>query len=116
MTALAKIHQDVIRFRCDRSNARAAVTVTQLNILRARCWARALLVAAGVFDLHDAVDELQLDAERDGLIDQFGQDLIQETLAEPFMGSMTGNWTQKAIGMRKAGTKPRKNIGISFRQ
>jgi hypothetical protein len=34
--------------------------------------------------LHEAVDELQAAAERDGLVDWLGQDTIQAIMAEAF--------------------------------
>jgi hypothetical protein len=34
--------------------------------------------------LHDAVDQLQHDAERDGLIDRLGQDAVQAIMSEAF--------------------------------
>jgi hypothetical protein len=49
-----------------------------------RCWARARLVAENALDLHEAVDGLQADAERDGLVDDLGQDAVQEILAAAF--------------------------------
>ena len=36
------------------------------------------------FDLHEAVDVLQADAERAGLIDQLGQDRVQQIIADAF--------------------------------
>lgn len=45
---------------------------------------RALLYAAGKLPLHDAVDELQAVAERDGIVAAIGQDAVQAILAEVF--------------------------------
>jgi hypothetical protein len=50
----------------------------------ARAEARAILFEASEFDLHEAVDVLQHDAERDGLVDRIGQDALQEILAYIF--------------------------------
>jgi hypothetical protein len=49
-----------------------------------RCWANAQLVAAGELALHEAVDGLQADAERDGLVAELGQDAVQMILATAF--------------------------------
>jgi hypothetical protein len=53
-------------------------------VFTARAEARALLWQAGEFDLHEAVDILQRDAERDGLVDQIGQDEVQRIIAAAF--------------------------------
>jgi len=89
MTALAKIHRHVIRFRRDRSNASAAVTrPDRLEVFRARCWARAVLFAAGeIADVHTAVDTLQAAAESSGLIEALGQDAIQAIISTAFAGA-----------------------------
>lgn len=65
-------------------NAPARVKVAPIQAFRARCEARALLVAFGELDLHDAVDKLQADAVRDGLVDEIGQDAVQAMMAEAF--------------------------------
>jgi hypothetical protein len=52
-------------------------TVDPITAFRARCDARAYLVAAGEYDLHQAFDELQVDAVQSGLVAEYGQDLIQ---------------------------------------
>ena len=51
--------------------------------------ARPLLWQAGASDLHEAVDKLQADAVRDGLVAEIGQDEVQHILAEAFGGTMT---------------------------
>ena len=61
-----------------------------LDILIARAEARALLYAAGQLELHDAVDELQTAAVRDGLVVSLGRDEVQRILAEAF--SAIGDW------------------------
>jgi hypothetical protein len=58
--------------------------VSRLEIFRARVEARALLWQAGQIDLHEAVDKLQADAERDGLVDEIGQDEVQRVMAAAF--------------------------------
>jgi hypothetical protein len=62
---------------------------TQLQIdlvavFTARAEARALLWFAGELFLHDAVDVLQADAERDGLVTAIGQDAVQAIMAAAF--------------------------------
>jgi hypothetical protein len=56
----------------------------RLAIFIARAEARAMLWGAGEFDLHEAVDKLQADAERDGLVAEFGQDRVQQLIAATF--------------------------------
>ena len=62
----------------------AELSPSAVEVFRLRCWARAHLWAAGVLGLHEAVDVLQSDAERDGLIDNIGQDAVQAIIAENF--------------------------------
>jgi hypothetical protein len=50
----------------------------------ARAEARALLWQANFMDLHEAVDKLQADAERDGLVAAIGQDRLQQILSAEF--------------------------------
>jgi hypothetical protein len=59
---------------------------SRLEVFQLRAWARAYLWAACEFDLHEAVDVLQRDAERDGLVAEIGQDAVQRFLAEAFGG------------------------------
>jgi hypothetical protein len=54
------------------------------EIFRERCEARAILCEACVFDLHEAVDVLQADAERTGLVAEIGPDAVQAILAKAF--------------------------------
>lgn len=49
-----------------------------------RCEAKAYLVEVGYLALHDAVDELQQAAIAYGLVDECGQDEIQNILAAAF--------------------------------
>lgn len=57
---------------------------SSLEIFVARCEARAALWQAGELTLHDAVDQLQATAERDGLVNQIGQDATQAILSAAF--------------------------------
>jgi hypothetical protein len=58
-----------------------------LEIFRERCEARCLLVSNGLMDLQTAVDQLQEVAVAQGLVKQYGQDEIQQVMAESF-----GRW------------------------
>jgi hypothetical protein len=60
----------------------AAARVDALKAFKLRCWARAELLAAREFDLHEVVDELQAAAERDGLIEAIGQDAVQRLMRD----------------------------------
>jgi hypothetical protein len=61
-----------------------AARLSAVAVFVARAEARALLWQAGEFDLHEAVDELQAAAERDGLVAELGQDRVQAIIAEAF--------------------------------
>jgi hypothetical protein len=63
---------------------RQSAKASPLEIFRERCEARAMLVAGGMMPLQDAVDQLQESAAAQGLVAQYGQDRIQEILAESF--------------------------------
>jgi hypothetical protein len=68
-----------------RKRAAPAVRLSALAVFVARAQARATLWRqASEFDLHHAVDVLQADGERDGLVDQIGQDEVQRIIAEAF--------------------------------
>ncbi len=54
------------------------------SVFCARCEARAILWSEMMLDLHEAVDELQMSAERDGLVAELGQDKIQQIMSEAF--------------------------------
>jgi hypothetical protein len=54
------------------------------DVFRERCEARAILFAVGEIDLHGAVDVLQADAERSGLVAEIGQDVVQAIMAAAF--------------------------------
>jgi hypothetical protein len=60
------------------------IKLDPVAVFEARCEARALLFAAGELDLHQAVDELQADAVRDGLVAGIGQDEVQSIMADAF--------------------------------
>jgi hypothetical protein len=60
------------------------IRIDPLTVFAARAWARAELYAACVYDLHEAVDVLQADAVSTGLIDQLGQDRVQQIIADAF--------------------------------
>jgi hypothetical protein len=49
-----------------------------------RAEARGLLWSLGEYTLIEAVDVLQADAERDGLLELIGQDRVQEILSTAF--------------------------------
>jgi hypothetical protein len=55
-----------------------------LKVFIARAEARALLWQAGEFDLHEAIDELQAAAVRDGLVAAIGQDEVQAIMSAAF--------------------------------
>lgn len=58
--------------------------IPAVDIFRERAEARAILVNACVYDLQDAVDGLQADAERSGLVAHIGQDAVQRMMADAF--------------------------------
>ncbi len=55
-----------------------------LEAFEARADARAYLWSIGEYNLHEAVDQLQLDAEHTGLVAIIGQDAAQKILADAF--------------------------------
>jgi hypothetical protein len=68
-------------------SAALAIVERRVDLLDAfveRAEARAMLWSIGEIDLHTAVDQLQSDAERDGLVDRIGQDAVQTILAAAF--------------------------------
>jgi hypothetical protein len=66
--------------------ARATLTpwATPLDMIELRAWARAYLWHIGELELHEAVDKLQRDAARSGLVDELGQDRVQQIIADAF--------------------------------
>jgi hypothetical protein len=68
-------------------SARRAIAerrVDPVDVFLERAEARAYLWSIGDLDLHEAVDVLQADAERDGLVEHIGQDGVQKIIAEAF--------------------------------
>jgi hypothetical protein len=65
-------------------SASATPRPAALDVFRERAWARAYLWRAGEFDLGEAVDVLQAEAVRTGLVDRVGQDAVQQILADAF--------------------------------
>ena len=66
------------------------VSIDLVAVSEARCWACARLYAEGELHLR-AIEKLQCDAERDGLVAAIGQDRIQEMMAEALakVGTLT---------------------------
>jgi len=62
----------------------AECRVDLVDVLRERAEARAYLWSIGDLGLHEAIDVLQADAERDGLVERIGQDGVQEIIAAAF--------------------------------
>ena len=62
----------------------AECRVDLVDVLIERAEARAYLWSIDDLDLHEAVDVLQADAERDGLVERVGQDGVQEIIAAAF--------------------------------
>ena len=63
-----------------------------------RAEARASLVAAGEMSLHEAVDGLQEAAVDTGLVDQLGQDAVQEVMSEAFGRALAQTHTMTEVG------------------
>jgi hypothetical protein len=61
-----------------------AKRVDLLDAFSERASSRAFLWSINEFELHEAVDKLQHDAKRDGLINRIGQDAVQRILADAF--------------------------------
>jgi len=81
-----------VAVRRDSTSTTAAPAPDALEMFRARCEARAYLYAAGdLSDLHDAVDVLQDQAKRHGLIDRYGQDTVQRVVADAFRAVRAGD-------------------------
>jgi hypothetical protein len=58
--------------------------VALLDCFIERADARAYLWSIGKYQLHEAVDVLQADAERDGLVDALGHDAVQRIICNAF--------------------------------
>ena len=59
-----------------------------LAIFELQAWAAAYLCWTGYRDFHAAVDQLQADAEAQGLVRTHGQDRIQQIIAAGFAEGM----------------------------
>src|SRR5215813_10076498 len=74
--------------RCGGAMSKPAIDQTPAPALVAafelRCQARALLWHAAELELFEAVDKLWDDAQRDGLVDELGQDRVQQIIADAF--------------------------------
>jgi hypothetical protein len=71
----------------DMTSAAALAPAKRVDLLDAfteRAAARAYLWFIGEFELAEAVDALQSDAEQDGLVKRVGQDEVQKTLSKAF--------------------------------
>jgi hypothetical protein len=55
-----------------------------LDVFYERATTRAYLWSIGEYELNEAVDVLQADAVRGGLIDRIGQDAVQRILSDAF--------------------------------
>ena len=64
---------------------KSAGALNARDVLELRAWARAYLWHAGEYGLAEAVDVLQHDAERDGLVAELGEDTVQAILADAFL-------------------------------
>jgi len=69
---------EITQWRCEPQ----APSLVEVFCLRAE--ARALLWQLGKLDLHTAVDVLQADAKRDGLVVAIGRDRVQSIVATAF--------------------------------
>ena len=63
----------------------AARPIPAIEVFELRAWARAYLWSIGEYSLHEAVDVLQHDAVRTGLVAAIGQDQVQRILADTFV-------------------------------
>jgi hypothetical protein len=68
----------------DAARIEAPPRADPVEVFRARAEARAILSAVGELTLHDAVDQLQAAAVRDGLVAAIGQDEVQAIFADAF--------------------------------
>jgi hypothetical protein len=74
-------------------NQHQAAKTSPIEIFRERCEARCLLVSNGLMTLQDAVDGMQEAAAAQGLLKRYGQDEIQQIMAERF-----GRWRLRDHG------------------
>jgi hypothetical protein len=82
VTAAAAINAN--ETHVSHSEQHQSAKASPLEIFRERCEARAVLVANGLMTLQDAVDGMQETAAAQGLLRQYGQDEIQQIMAESF--------------------------------
>jgi len=61
-----------------------AHAVDPLTVFELRAWARARLYAEDLLEFGEAVDVLQVAAERSGLVDELSQDGVQKLIAAAF--------------------------------
>ena len=61
----------------DLSSTAVTQSISAEQIFRERCEARTILYEAAELSLREAVDVLQADAERTGLVNMLGQDAVQ---------------------------------------
>jgi hypothetical protein len=76
-----------------RANGQAAPGPSALAVFAARASARATLWQCGELGMHEAVDQLQHDAERDALVAEIGADEIQRLRPRPSPPCATIKWT-----------------------
>ncbi len=64
----------------------AALQTTDLDEFRVRCELLTLLVHEGRMSFIDAIDAAQTTATAFGVVDEFGQDEVQQLIARAFAG------------------------------
>jgi hypothetical protein len=93
------------------TSAAAERQIDPIAAFQARCEARAILYGAGELDLHDAVDKLQADAVRDGLIKSIGQDAVQTDMATGFRPVRMVEWAAERMAEVSDPVSPDKQHG-----
>jgi hypothetical protein len=58
--------------------------ISAIDVFRERAEVAAILFVKGELGLHEAIDQLQADAERSGLVDEIGQDQVQAVMSTAF--------------------------------
>jgi hypothetical protein len=71
-------------FRAPKQKTAQSGLPTAIEVFTERVEARALLVENGLLDLQTAVDTMQETAAAQGLVEQCGQDQIQQILSDAF--------------------------------
>ena len=74
----------LMTFTAKAAAAQVRLALNAREVFRARAQTRAILFVEGIFDLHEAVDVLQADAEAIGLVDEIGQDALQAIMSQAF--------------------------------